>query len=212
MSGVSAVVEAVVPGLRETLAEARAECELGRDDRHKARQVTYGRVLVSGVVSVHPKFVSGVRESCDGDADDLGQLAADLMAAQGFAALADGKIRGPGFAPPPSAPFDPEVVSRLAALSCGEPGPRAAGGVADLIEAGEAYADWLERVREPGYWLKCQRRRAYLFGRFALPDDPRPKAGFVRRYALQAGPRDVAALWSDAALRLDYDRPPESAA
>lgn len=208
----SGVVEAVVPDIRATLAEVRAECEEHRPDRHVARQVTYGRVMVSGVAPVSPAMVAGVRKSCDGDADDLGQLAADLMAGQGWAVLADGKIRGPGFVPPQSAPFDPEEVVRLAAASCGEPGPRAAGGVAELIEAGEAYADWLERIRAPAYWLRCQKRRAYLFGRFLLPDDPRPKAGFVRRYARQAGPPDVAALWSDAALRLDYDRPVEAVA
>ena len=186
------------------LSEVRELWSAGARDRHEARQVCFGRLCVNGVVAMGLKHLIEARESVAGDDDDLQVLACDLLGAHDWVFDDDGKLFGPMQAPAPEAPFYPEKVAALAGGPGGDPGPLATGDPADLLVAGEAYSEWLRRVRTYQYWKSCQERRALIFGRAMMPDDPRGSADFLWEFSLVAGENDVQALWTPAVLELDY--------
>ena len=211
--------------LRAIADRLEAELMAGRPDRHRARQLWFGRLVTSGRWPLTVQEVATLRKELaeqkrDADAELLSadQLAAHRYTVEELGVEVEGKpvpyLIGPGSWCRTASLL--ESVIRIEQASSPSQGG-SSGGSSGAVSRAEArrqisvsrdYAAWSEAIQERPIWDRAQARRAWLFGERFLDGtlnfpDPKLRAHLKELAAADPDPA-VRELWRDVELAADY--------
>ena len=179
----------------------------------------YGRLVTSGQWTLPVTTLEHMQAMIDEldlefvEPDDVGLLAPDLLAAQGYTVVRNDEgyeyIVGPT-SWPRGAPPRLGSVLRLEQATSGAAVPQ--GSSSESLPRAEArrqvavsreYAAWSAAVGARDVWNRAQARRAYLIGELMIYDGATGTRAVLARAAQDRDPA-VRELWSTAELAADY--------